>query len=168
MPSSSRTSLSALIRSHQAELDAIKELIGKPVNKKPDLKTEEISEPTQEDSTQDEVLEVVGLLNQKVNDATEPAQAIINSLAVTPDMEKAATTTKRRTRKKASTTVTKTVKAKPRTAKAATKSSKSASKTAKTATKASKVSAKTTTSSSKTKSASRRATSKTIRAAKKD
>jgi len=88
MPSSSRTSLSALELEHPSNA---------PTNQITKAETGNTSESTED------VLETVGLINQKVNDATEPAQAIINSLAVEPDVESATKTRKRRDKKSTST-----------------------------------------------------------------
>ena len=120
MPSSSRTSLSAFHPKHPAGLEinqvnqAGKDTSGNEENVK---------------TTQEEVLEVEGLIDEKVNNATEPAQAIINSLAVNPDLEKATTTKrKRRTKKATKTTSTAKTKTATRTQKTSAKSTRSAKK----------------------------------------
>ena len=119
MPSSSRTSLSSLNREHPAALEINQD--------NPEQKNESAETPVAKTS-KDEVLEVVGLVDEKVNNATEPAQAIINSLAVEPDLEKAATTTsrKKRTRKSAKST---TATAKTKTTTRARKTTKKSRKT---------------------------------------
>ena len=119
MPSSSRTSLSALPRKHPATLEINQD--------NTEQKTQTAENPVAETS-KEEVLEVVGLVGEKVNNATEPAQAIINSLAVEPDLEKAATTTtrKKRTRKSAKST---TATAKTKTTTRARKTTKTSRKT---------------------------------------
>lgn len=90
MPSSSRTSLSALELEHPSNA---------PTNQTAKAETGNTSESTED------VLETVGLISQKVNDATEPAQAIINSLAVEPDVESATKTRKRQAKKSTSTRI---------------------------------------------------------------
>ena len=120
MPSSSRTSFSAIQPNHHAELRINQvEQAGKATS----VKGENAK------STQEEVLEVEGLVDEKVNSATEPAQAIINSLAVDPDLEQAATTKRRRRTKKATkTTSTAKTKTATRTQKTSAKSTRSAKK----------------------------------------
>jgi len=72
------------------------------LTKRPQQKTSTAKDDQVEEATTDEtedVLEVESIETSKVNDATEPAQAIINSLSVDPDLEKATKTKKRRSKK---------------------------------------------------------------------
>ena len=96
MPSSSRTSLSALQPDHPAAPLEINQANQTDKNISDSATNAEVA--------QEEVLEVEGLIDEKVNNATEPAQAIINSLAVDPDLEKATTTKRKRRTKKATKT----------------------------------------------------------------
>jgi len=60
----------------------------------------------EEEVEAEDVLEVESIETSKVNEATEPAQAIINSLSVNPDLEKATKTRKRRSKKATKATST--------------------------------------------------------------
>lgn len=94
-----------------------------PQNKVRDAETKTSEQETLvEGKETEEVLEVEAIETSKVNDATEPAQAIINSLSVNPDLEKATRTKKRRTKKSIKTTSAKSKK------KASTKSRSASSK----------------------------------------
>ena len=121
MPSSSRTSLSALQPDHPvAPLE---------INQENQADKNTSSSATTAEAAQEDVLEVEGLIDEKVNNATEPAQAIINSLAVDPDLEKATTTKrKRRTKKATKTTTSAKTKTATRSQKTTAKSTKSAKK----------------------------------------
>ena len=119
MPSSSRTSLSALNRKHPAALE---------INQENTQQEDQTAETPAAETSKEEVLEVVGLVGEKVNNATEPAQAIINSLAVEPDLEKAATTIKRKKRTRKSSKST-TATAKTKTTTRARKTTKTPRKT---------------------------------------
>ena len=122
MPSSSRTSLTALTREHPSALEINQADQGNTPQET------QVAETPADETLKTEVLEVEGLVNEKVNNTTEPAQAIINSLAVEPDLEKATTTIarKRRTRKSTKSTTTA---AKTKTATRARKSTKTTRKT---------------------------------------
>ena len=117
MPSSARTSLSSLNPNHPSDSGEVTLVIN---NKKEIMTENKIKAPKNDKDEDDDVLKVESIETARTNNATEPAQAIINSLSVNPDLEKAVQTKKRRTKKSASKATSKKTTTKSRASKKST------------------------------------------------